>query len=374
MKQLNEKLLKPVTLGNGKIAKNTLVMAPMTTFSGNEDGTVSEAELNYYKARSKDIGMVITATTYVRETGKGFNAQFAGYSDKFVPSLSNLASAIKGEGALAVLQMFHGGRMAPPTEVPNGETLSASAIAPLREGAVTPRAMTEEEIHDLIAGFGETTRRAIDAGFDGVEIHGANTYLLQQFFSPHSNRREDKWGGSLEKRMTLPLSVIDEVKRIAKEQGREDFIIGYRFSPEELENPGITLDETLQFIDILADQGLGYLHISTMNFWQSSSRNEEDKTPIIKRVVAKVNNRVPLIGVGSIHTPEEAVKALESGVNFVGLGRELIMEPMWVSKVMAEKHHEIRTTLNPADRELLQIPQPLMNAIVNTPGWFPIVE
>jgi len=90
--------------------------------------------------------------------------------------------------------MFHGGRMANTAEIPDGQTISASAIAPERPGAITPREMTEAEIQETIKAFGETAKLAIEAGFDGVEIHGANTYLLQQFFSPNSNQREDDWG------------------------------------------------------------------------------------------------------------------------------------------------------------------------------------
>ena len=200
-----EKLLNPRTLNSTINIKNPIVMAPMTTFSGNPDGTVSEAELIYYKTRSRDVGIVITAATYVRPSGKGFSGQFAAYNDSFLPGLKKLSQTIKGEGALAILQIFHGGRMAIPAEIPDGQTISASAIAPERKGSMTPKEMTEIEIQDIINAFGETTSLAIDAGFDGVEIHGANTYLLQQFFSPHSNRREDSWGGSLEKRMKFPL-------------------------------------------------------------------------------------------------------------------------------------------------------------------------
>ena len=91
-----------------------------------------------------------------------------------------------------------------------------------------------------------TTRRAIEAGFDGVEIHGANTYLLQQFFSPHSNRRDDQWGGSLEKRMNFPLAIVDAVKQAVAKHAKAPFVVGYRISPEEGTNPGITLEDTLQ--------------------------------------------------------------------------------------------------------------------------------
>ena len=369
-----EKLLQPRKLGSGINVKNPIVMSPMTNFSANNDGTVSEAEISYYKARSNGVGMVITATTYVSPSGKGFPGQFAAYDDSFLPGLKKLAETIKEEGALAVLQMFHGGRMAIPNEIPGGQTISASAVAPERPGATTPREMTETEIQDTIKAFGETAKLAMEAGFDGVEIHGANSYLLQQFFSPHSNRREDKWGGSIEKRMNFPLAVIAEVKKIVAEAGRKNFIIGYRFSPEEIENPGITLEDTLSFIDVLADQGLSYLHASIMDFWQSSMRDKTDVKPIIKKIIDKIHGRVPFIGVGSIHTPEEAMKALESGAEFISLGREIIMEPEWVNKIQKGKASEIRTTLSKKDREVLDIPEPLWNIIMNTPGWFPIIE
>jgi 2,4-dienoyl-CoA reductase-like NADH-dependent reductase (Old Yellow Enzyme family) len=369
-----EKLIEPRKLGSTINVKNPIVMAPMTTFSANQDGTVSDEELSYYKARANGVGMVITATTYVSPSGKGFPGQFAAYNDSFLPSLKKLSETIKGEGALAVLQIFHGGRMAIPAEMPDGQTISASAIAPERPGATTPREMTDIEIQDTIKAFGETTKLAIEAGFDGVEIHGANTYLLQQFFSPHSNRRDDVWGGSIDKRMNFPLAVIAEVKKVVKENSNENFIIGYRFSPEEMETPGISLNDTLSYVDVLADQGLSYLHASLSDFWQSSMRDKTQTSPVICKLLDQIHGRVPLIGVGSIHTPEDALKALEFGIAFIALGRELIMEPEWVNKIQLGKTSEIRTTLSKNDRESLDIPVPLWNAIINTPGWFPITE
>lgn len=367
----NKELIEDKVLG-GKSVKNPIVMAPMTTFSGNLDGTVSADELSYYKTRSKGVGTVITAATYVSESGKGFEGQFAAYSDAFIPSLKSLADTIKSEGAVAILQIFHGGRMALPNEVPGGEIISASAIPAERPNAATPREMTEKEIEDTIKDFGKATERAIQAGFDGVEIHGANTYLVQQFVSPHSNRREDSWGGNLEKRMTFPLAIIDEVKRVAKEHGKDNFIIGYRFSPEEIENPGITLEDTIKLVDVLADQDLSYLHVSINDFWQPSIRELEDKSPIVLKIISTINGRVPFIGVGSIHTPEEAIKALKTGADFIALGREIIMEPEWMMKVYDGRDSEIRTDLGESDREILDIPTPLWDRMLSITGWFPI--
>ncbi|MBU3229080.1 NADH-dependent flavin oxidoreductase [Clostridium algidicarnis] len=374
MESKNNKLLEKRMLNSKINVRNPIVMAPMTTFSGNDDGTVSKAELDYYKVRAKSVGMVITATTYVIPSGKGFKGQFAAYDDSFLDSLKELAETIKNEGAVAILQIFHAGRMALPDEIPTGQTISASAVAAERPGAMTPRAMTEEEIQDIIKAFGKTTELAIKAGFDGVEIHGANTYLLQQFFSPHSNRREDNWGGNLERRMNFPLAVIEEVKKVVKEKAGNDFIVGYRFSPEEIENPGITLEDTLSFIDVLSDKGLSYLHASLSDFWQGSMRDKSNVEPIITKILNQIHGRVPLIGVGSIYTADDAIKALDAGVEFLSLGREIIMEPDWMTKVEMGKSSEIRTNLKKSDRELLKIPEPLWNVIMNTQGWFPIVE
>ncbi|NOU94362.1 NADH-dependent flavin oxidoreductase [Paenibacillus sp. LMG 31456] len=362
------------SLRSGVQLKNRIVMAPMTNFSSNEDGTVTDSELKYYARRSSGVGMVITACTFVTPNGKGFPGEFAGDSDEMIPSLQRLAATIKEQGAKAVLQIFHAGRMAPETLVPNGDVVSASAIAAEKEGSILPRALTEQEIEAIIHDFGETTRRAIEAGYDGVEIHGANGYLIQQFFSPHSNRREDRWGGSLEKRMAFPLAVVEEVKRVVKEHAKQPFVVGYRFSPEEVETPGIDLDDTLKLVDALAEQNLDYIHVSLMDFWSNPRRRGvDDSKTRIEWIQERVGQRVPVMGVGSIHTADDAMKAMQTGVPLIALGRELIIEPDWVKKVADGRESEIKTTLTKDDQERLVIPDPLWQAIIHTPGWFPVV-
>ncbi len=367
-----EKLLSSYTFSNGVELKNRIVMAPMTNFSSNQDGTVTEDEVNYYARRSRGVSMVITACTYVTPNGKGFHGEFGADRDEMIPSLRQLATAIKEQGAKAVLQIFHGGRMCPPELVPNGDIVSASSV-PATGSPNTPRELTESEVDEIINAFGETTRRAIEAGYDGVEIHGANGYLIQQFFSPHSNRREDRFGGSLEKRMTFPLAIVDQVKRVVEEHADSTFIVGYRFSPEESETPGITMGDTLTLVDALANKGLDYLHVSLNEFFSTARRGVEDLSKTrIDYLLETINNRVPLIGVGSIYTAEDAQKALDAGVPLIALGRELIIDPDWVQKVAEGKENEIVTKLNKNKQEELVVPNPLWNAIINTPGWFPI--
>lgn len=349
--------------------KNRIVMAPMTNFSSNEDGTVSKAELDYYRVRSKGVSMVITACTYVTANGKGFPGEFAGHADDMIESLALLASAIKEEGAKAVLQIFHGGRSCPPELVPNGELVSASNVA--QDPLPAPRPLTEEEIGEIIKAFGLTTKRAIEAGFDGVEIHGANGYLLQQFFSPHTNRREDKWGGSLENRLAFPLAVVREVKHTVEKHAKDPFIVGYRFSPEEPETPGITMTETYGLIDALVNENLDYLHVSVQDFWSKPRRGVDASKSRIEWITERVAGRVPVIGVGSIYTPADALKAFETNISLLALGRELIIDPEWVQKVQAGNEHQIVIEIDKERQEELVIPSPLWNAIISSPGWFP---
>lgn len=374
MKPDFQPLFEEFSFKRGVTIKNRLLMAPMTNYSSQENGMVSEEELAYYKERSSGVGAVITAVAYVQRDGKGFENEISVDSDDMIPGLKKLADTIKGEGAKAIMQIFHAGRMAPPELLEDGQSVSASAVAALRPGLVTPRELTENEIETIIKAFGDATRRAIEAGFDGVEIHGANTYLIQQFFSPHSNRRTDKWGGTIEKRMAFPLAVIDEVKNAVSKHAKDSFIIGYRISPEETENPGITMDDTLVFVDKLAEQDLDYLHISVQNFWQGSIRDTNDTKSRVLMIHERVGDKVPIIGVGSIKTPDDALKARNTGVPLLALGRELVLEPKWVQKVQAGEEESISTTLTKHDQERLMVPDGLWKRIMSIKGWFPVVE
>ena len=186
-------------------------------------------------------------------------------------------------------------------------------------------------------------------------MHGANTYLMQQFFSPHSNRRNDKWGGSLENRMRFALEIIKRVQKSVDEYADDKFIVGYRISPEEIEEPGIRLDDTLKFIDVLADQPIDYLHISMGYAWRTSLNDKSDDEPIILKIKQTVNNRLPLISVGSIEKPADAEKVIDAGIDFAAIGRESIREPNWVQKVELGQEDSIHYQLSPTELDSLGI-------------------
>ena len=374
MKEKYKKLFETVKLTNGEEIRNRIVMAPMTTFSGNEDGTISDEEIEYYKHRSKGLGMLITACIGVSKNGIAFPGQFEAFAEGAVPKLKKLTEALKEEGTKAILQIHHGGRMALPELVPDGIVVSAGNIPTPRMPDVIPHELDDKGIEEIIKDFGMATKMAIEAGFDGVEIHGANTYLIQQFFSPHSNRRNDKWGGSLEKRLLFPMRIIDEVKNAVKESGNSKFIIGYRFSPEEIETPGIRIDDTLYLVENLVNKKLDYLHISLQNVWEKSSMSPNVNKSMTEMVSEKINGRVPLITVGSIHTADDALEALASKSDFIALGREILMVPDWIEKVQNDKEDEIIVTISKNSQKELVIPEKLFSAMLNMSGRIPFKD
>ncbi|MEO5929779.1 MAG: NADH-dependent flavin oxidoreductase [Candidatus Kapaibacterium sp.] len=363
-------LFEPLTFLAGDITlKNRLVLAPMTTYSSNLDGTITPEEVEFLRRRSHGLGMVITAACYVIDHGHAFEGQWSCADDAMIPSLKLAADAIHGAGARAVLQIHHGGRMSPASLL-GSAPLAPSAIAALRPGADIPREMTSAEIEETIKAFGRAARRAIQAGFDGVEIHGANTYLLQQFFSPHANHRADSWGGSIENRAAFPIAVLEEVQEVVRRNAYRPFSIGYRLSPEEIEEPGITMEDTLQLVEGLVACRLDWLHISTANYFAGSLRDRADLRPRASVIAERVAGKTMVIGVGSVVTPEEAVRVLEDGPSLVALGRELVIEPEWGTKVLQGDEDSIRTCLPlSGGAESLTIPPPMYRKMLGRPGW-----
>ena len=351
----NHNFLQPYTLRNGITIKNRIAMSPMTEQSSFEDGSITNDEIAYYRLRAGGVGMLITGCANVNDLGKGFEGELSVAHDKFLPGLTRLANAIKLNGTKAILQIFSAGRMSHSKVLRGKQPVSASAVAAVRPNAETPRSLTDAEVKQTIHDFASATKLAIRAGFDGVELHGANTYLLQQFFSPHSNRRTDQWGGSLEKRMTFPLAVVDACAEAIKTTAKSPFILGYRISPEEIEKPGIRIDDTLELVKRLKAKPIDYLHISLADAWQSSIINSDDRQPLFEKFQKVVTADLPLMVVGHLATPQQVEKLIDSGIQFAAMGRELIREPKWLQKVVAGDEKAIRYTFSLNDLEELKV-------------------
>ncbi|MFY3327689.1 NADH-dependent flavin oxidoreductase [Vibrio fluvialis] len=375
---MKDPLFQPFTFNNGVTLRNRVVMAPMTTWSSNADETISDEELRYYRARAQGVGLLLTGCSHVQPSGIGFADEFAAYDDRFIPSLTKLADAAKSGGAVAVLQLFHAGNKAVPDLIPNGELVSASAMAapkgPFNDGKLASRELTEAEIFELIHDFGQATRRAIDAGFDGIELHGAHGFLIQNFLSPLFNQRQDQWGGSLENRMRFPLEVVREVRRVIDEHASRPFLLGYRISPEEPGEGALRIDDALALAETLAQAGdIDYLHTSLYNILAGQSQDDTSGKTTAQRFIERVADRVPLMAAGEVRTPNQARNVLETGMPLVVVGRSLVMNPTWVEMAQDGRDQEIRAALDLShSADDLQVPTKLWNIIKSTPGWFPV--
>lgn len=373
-------LFSPFMLTEKIKLRNRIVMAPMTTWSANPDGTISEQELEFYKRRSQNVGLVITGCTYVTPSGIGFTHEFAAYDDRFINSLEKLAAAAKSGGAPAILQIFHAGNKAIPELVPNNDVISASASS-VKSGdfmkrVVQSREMTENEIQETIRAFGDVTKRAIKAGFDGIELHGAHGFLLQNFFSPLFNQRNDRWGGDLEGRMRFPLAVLQEVKNVVYEYATKPFAIGYRISPEESATGGLRIEDTYKLLDRLISSGISYIDTSLVSINDSYPVESPNGPRTIELILNHIAGRVPVIAAGKIRTPSQAQEAISTGLPLVAIGKGLVINPEWVTLAESGRGHEIQTTLNPQLVPELTIPDKLWDQIQASKGtgWFPLMD
>lgn len=356
----NDKVLSPFTLPNGTVLKNRLLMAPMTTCTGFYDGTVNSELVEYYRERAGAIGTVIVECCFIDDRGLAFPGAIGIDNDNKIEGLAKIAEAIKAKGSKAVLQIYHGGRMVEPKLIGGRAPVGPSAVAAPRDGAATPEELTAEEVDGMITKFGEGVRRAIQAGFDGVEIHGANTYLIQQFFSPNSNLRTDKWGGNRDNRARFPMAVLEITHQMAQQYADPSFIIGYRFSPEELEEPGIRFDDTMFLLEKLAERGVDYLHFSVGYTLRPSIVETTDPTPLINKYVAMRSDKlaqVPVMGVGGVVNKADADLALEHGYDLVAIGKACIAYPDWADRIA--KGEKLELFIDSTKREALTIPEPL---------------
>ncbi len=365
---------QPFSFDAGVRLRNRVVMAPMTTWASNDDATVSDDELSYYRARVRGVGLVITGCSHVTASGQGFTDEFAASDDAFIPSLRRLADAAKSGGAPAVLQIFHAGNKALTHLIPDGDLVSASSLemepTPFTPGGVRSRALAAEEIQEIIEAFGHATRRAIEAGFDGVELHGAHGFLLQNFLSPHFNRRTDEWGGSPENRMRFPLAVVREVKRVIGEHADRPFLAGYRLSPEEPNEGGLRIGDVYPLIDRLVELGIDYLHLSLASVLTARPLEDASGRRIIKRVLEQVDGRLPVMAAGQIRTPADAAAAMDLGLSLAAVGQGLVMNPDWVELAAAGREAEIRLSLEESRVREIRIPGKLWSVIKATAGWF----
>ena len=362
-------LFQPLTLNNGVTVKNRLAVAPMTHFGSHADGSISDQERAFIGNRAGDMGLFIAAATLVQDGGKAFPGQPEATGEHCLDSLKETAQLIQKQGAKAILQIHHGGYKA-MAELNRRDKISASASEV--EGA---REASAAEVDELVASFARAADLALRAGFDGVEIHGANSYLIQQFYSAQSNRRNDKWGGSLENRMRFPLAVVDAIAAVRDKHQRNDFIIGYRFSPEEPQENGITMTETFALVDALVQKPLQYLHVSLHDFFSCARRGADSQRMRVDLLHQHIGGKLPLMAVGGLLTAAQIEKAWATGAaELIALGRAVLLNPNMAELLKSGEYDRIETELDPAQKAKYRYPENLWKRNMQNAGFLPKVK
>ncbi len=298
-------------------------MPPMHTGLATAEGAVTDRLIEHYVQRSRALGLLIVEHSYVSLEGKLSERQLGLHNNYLVSDLERLSSSIHAMDTPVVLQISHAGRTA------NKETIGMQPVAPSPFGDA--RVLQSEEIEALAEAFATAAGRAMRAGFDGVEIHGAHGFLLDQFFSPLANRRGDQYGGSLERRMRFPLDVVEKVKeRIGKR------LLLYRLGSDDLSSAGVTIEDSKKFAIKLQDAGVDIIDVSG---GLCGGRPEQLQArqgyfiPQAQQIKAVIE--VPVIGVGGITEPGYANQViLEGKVDLVAVGRALFEDPDWSLKAI----------------------------------------
>ncbi len=299
----------------------------MATNLATGEGEVTKATISHYEERASQPGMVIVEHSYVDTEGKLSEKQLGIHKDENVPGLSKLSEAIKAKGCVACIQINHSGGVCDP-KITGMDPVSASAD---RFTGKKVKELNVDEIHAIKSKFTDAARRAKEAGFQGVEVHGAHGFLLNQFASPLTNKRSDEYGGTRDKRLKFPLEVIVSVR---EEIG--DMVLMYRMGTCDDKEDGFTLEDAKYFAKMLEEKGVDMLDISG-GLCGSRPESFQGKQgyyiPYAEEVKSVVT--VPVIGVGGIIEPTFADSVLREGrVDMVAVGRAMLKDPDWGSELL----------------------------------------
>ncbi|MFC1913831.1 FAD-dependent oxidoreductase [Chloroflexota bacterium] len=340
------KLFEPAKIGTMEV-KNRLVMAPMATFSC-EEGFITDRTVDYYALRAKGgVGFIIAQAASIVVQEPGHRNTPGLYDDKFIPKLRELSGGVHEYGAKIAIQLVHHGiHLAQQHRLRSLGQQKVDIVAPSEvefiPTGVTARELSKEEIKNVIEAFAEAVRRAKEAGFDAVEIHGAHGYLVSNFLSPFYNKRADEYGGSLEKRATL----VCEIVRRTKEKVGPDFPVLIRFNGDDGIEGGTKIEDAVQYAKIFEKEGVVALDISAGQAALSPLLLPNYMHPVgaivhLAAAVKKVVN-VPVVTVGKIIHPIFAENLLEEGkADFIALGRPLLADPEWPNKAREGRFEEI---------------------------------
>ncbi|MEE8825438.1 NADPH dehydrogenase [Lentilactobacillus sunkii] len=365
-----QSLFEPVTLPNGIQLKNRFSLNPITLNASTSEGYVTDDDIAYAKRRSNTAPLQVTTATYIEEYAQLFEYGPSIRNDTYIEGLSRLAAAMKQNGAKAIVQLTHAGRFARITLKDFGVVYGPSPMHLMSPVEHNVLEMSKRKIHHVIQQYADATRRAIQAGFDGVEISNAQRLLPQQFFSTFSNHRTDEYGPqSVENRARFGVEVMQAVQKVVDEEHAENFIIGFRGTPEETrgDSVGYTVDEFNEYFDRLLDvANVQYFAIASWghDIFREKVRAGKHKGELINEVVHNhMKGKVPVIATGGINSADKALEASQHA-DMVGASSMFITEPDFVEKLQNGREDQIDLSLTKEKWDDLKIPQSAFKDIV----------
>ncbi|MHB1007439.1 MAG: NADH:flavin oxidoreductase [Chloroflexota bacterium] len=320
-------LFSPLTIKSLTV-KNRIVMPPMGTRLSPPDGSLSEQQLAHYLARARaGVGLIIVEHAYVARKGRYRATQLGVWDDGLVPGLRRLTDEVHGLGGAICLQLNHAGGKAFPAVI--GEQPAGPSAVKSPDSDCVPRALTRGEIVEIVDAFAAAAGRAVAAGFDGVEVHGAHGYLLSQFASPLLNIREDEYGGDLAGRFELPLAVLAAVRaRVG-----EAYPLFYRLGADDLMPGGMIPDEARAIAPVLLAAGVDVIDVSGGIGGDGSLVYKEQGWFVPLAESIKRASGATVIGVGGIIDPRYADAVVREGrLDLVAVGRAQLKDPEWTTK------------------------------------------
>lgn len=351
-------LFSTINIGPVKL-KNRLVMPPMTTNFAAANGAVTDQMRAYYARRARGgVALIIVEASYIKAGSRHAFLNAAGiYEDNLISGYRSLTDSIHSYGAKVFLQLLHAGP-ATSTYIAGAKPVAPSPIG-LPEYEI-PRELTVAEIEEVVDCFVEATRRAKDAGFDGVELHGAHDYLLARFMSPAFNKRNDEYGNTVYGRTKI---VIDIIKQ-AKERVGSDFPITVRFNGEEIIPGGLRLTESVMIAKIMQNAGAAALHISSgLRPDLYPADIEAPLVPLAGTIKKEVN--IPVIAVGRILHPSLAEEIIHSGkADMISMGRALLADPDLPKKAAKGQLDDLRECVLCRSCQRTDV-RPQVNCLVN---------
>lgn len=324
------KISDPILVGGLPLA-NRIVMPPMATAKAAENGSVTEEVCQYYQERAKysKIGLIITEHSYIHPQGKASAGQMSIASDEMIPGLQRLTGCIHQEGVRVFAQINHAGSAA-QSKVTGQPPVGPSAVVHPRQKAELPEELTARQLHEITEWFAQAALRANQAGFDGVEIHSAHGYLLNQFFSPLTNHRADGYGPqSVENRTRLHREVIRAVRQAVGDA----FPLAIRLGGCDYAAGGSTIGDCAEACKIFEECGIDLLDLTGgMNGYIRPDHAEpgyfKDMSLAVKQAV-----KVPVLLTGGVTAPAQADALLAEGcADLIGVGRAIFRDAHWADK------------------------------------------